>query len=235
MNHTYHYCYKITNKLSGKYYIGVHSTDVLCDEYMGSSKSLKVDIAKLGKKNFEFEILDFFESRIVAENFEESCITKEIILSEDCYNKGPGGKFGKNSLYNILSKNEYRKFCSDAGKKSAKFRTDETKKMIGRKAAETKKKQGIKPWNTKDNITKKDYTESLKKLSDASKQNQKNGKISCIGDNMRGKKLSKEHKTKLREAKRNQNRLMCEWCGKDNLTPPLYKRWHGKNCNKYVQ
>lgn len=32
----YHYIYKTTNLLSGRYYIGMHSTDKLEDGYMGS-------------------------------------------------------------------------------------------------------------------------------------------------------------------------------------------------------
>ena len=57
MDHKYHYCYKITNKINGKYYIGVHSTNNLSDGYMGSSRSLNEDIAKTSKNNFELLIL----------------------------------------------------------------------------------------------------------------------------------------------------------------------------------
>ena len=34
----YHYFYKITNLLNNKYYYGVHSTNDLNDQYMGSRK-----------------------------------------------------------------------------------------------------------------------------------------------------------------------------------------------------
>lgn len=44
MEKKYNYLYKITNKLSGKFYYGVHSTDILDDNYLCSSKWVKKDM-----------------------------------------------------------------------------------------------------------------------------------------------------------------------------------------------
>ena len=43
----YHFIYKTTNLLSGKYYIGMHSTDNLDDGYLGSGYRLRLAIKKM--------------------------------------------------------------------------------------------------------------------------------------------------------------------------------------------
>ena len=59
----YHFIYKTTNLLSGKYYIGMHSTDNLGDGYLGSGKRLRYSINKYGEENHNREILEFVDSR----------------------------------------------------------------------------------------------------------------------------------------------------------------------------
>ena len=59
----YHFIYKTTNLLSGKYYWGMHSTNDLNDGYMGSGKRLRYSINKHGKENHKVEIWEFLNSR----------------------------------------------------------------------------------------------------------------------------------------------------------------------------
>ena len=60
----YHFIYKTTNLLSGKYYIGMHSTDDLNDGYLGSGTLLRRSLNKYGKENHSIEILEFLNSRV---------------------------------------------------------------------------------------------------------------------------------------------------------------------------
>ena len=64
-----HYLYKITNKVNGKYYIGIHSfpkdkgLTPLNDGYWGSGVLIKRAIKEEGRENFKKEILKTFSTR----------------------------------------------------------------------------------------------------------------------------------------------------------------------------
>ena len=61
--HTHHYIYKTTCSITGKYYIGMHSTSNLEDGYLGSGKRLWYSINKHGKENHSVEILEWLPDR----------------------------------------------------------------------------------------------------------------------------------------------------------------------------
>ena len=54
-----HYFYRITNKINGKYYLGVrsYSGDPEKDYYMGSGPVIRAAVRKYGKQNFTRERL----------------------------------------------------------------------------------------------------------------------------------------------------------------------------------
>ena len=56
--HTHHYIYKITCNVTGKYYIGMHSTSNLEDSYFGSGTVLWRSIKKYGRNTHIKEILE---------------------------------------------------------------------------------------------------------------------------------------------------------------------------------
>lgn len=89
----YHYFYKITNKIDGKFYYGVHNTDNLEDGYSGSGKILKLAYKKYGIENFEKVIEKFFDSEDEAFNYEREIVNEEMIKDPNCYNAQIGGKY----------------------------------------------------------------------------------------------------------------------------------------------
>lgn len=91
-NVKYHFVYKTTNLINGKWYIGKHSTSNLDDGYLGSSKHLKSAIKKYGKQNFKREIICFCDSEQDAYIKEAELVTMEVVKNPMTYNKMPGGE-----------------------------------------------------------------------------------------------------------------------------------------------
>lgn len=90
----YHFIYKTTNILSGKYYIGMHSTDNLDDGYLGSGKRLRYSINKYGEENHSREILEFLDSRKELKRREEEIVNLNEIAKIECMNLKVGGTGG---------------------------------------------------------------------------------------------------------------------------------------------
>lgn len=89
----YHYFYKITNVVNGKFYYGVHNTTNVDDGYMGSGFALKKAIIKYGVENFRKEILKFFDNEEDAFAYEKEIVNENLIKDENCYNIQIGGKY----------------------------------------------------------------------------------------------------------------------------------------------
>ena len=101
----YHYFYKITNNVNGKYYYGVHNTDNLEDGYMGSGKLLHIAYKKYGIENFKKEILKFFDTMDEAFEYEHEIVNEEAVNNSQCYNIQKGGKyFNTNGMVPVIDK-----------------------------------------------------------------------------------------------------------------------------------
>lgn len=94
----HHFVYKITNNVNGMIYIGVHSTKLVDDGYMGSGTLLKKDIKKYGVDAFEREILYNFSTREEALLKESEIVTYDFIKNHNVYNLVLGGGIGVRSV-----------------------------------------------------------------------------------------------------------------------------------------
>lgn len=87
----FHCFYKIVNLINGKFYYGIHSTNNLFDNYLGSGEVLKKAHKKYGKENFLKIIIMNFSSRASANNYERLIVNKDLIDNQMCYNMKTGG------------------------------------------------------------------------------------------------------------------------------------------------
>ena len=92
------YFYKITNNINKHFYYGIHSTENIDDNYMGSGKRLKRAIKKYGVKNFTKEILYFFSTREDALLYEYKIVNEQLINDDNCYNIIKGGGFNTKNM-----------------------------------------------------------------------------------------------------------------------------------------
>ena len=90
----YHYIYKTTNVINGKYYIGMHSTDNLNDGYMGSGKRLWNSIKYHGKENHVCEILEYCKDRKELIKREGEIVNEQLLNEDLCMNLRTGGTGG---------------------------------------------------------------------------------------------------------------------------------------------
>jgi len=93
-NKKYHFTYKTTNLINGRYYLGMHSTNRINDGYLGSGKRLYYELNKYGRDNFKFEILEEFESREELVQAEINLITEQDLKNPNCLNLKQGGSGG---------------------------------------------------------------------------------------------------------------------------------------------
>ncbi len=113
---TIHYLYKTTCLITGRWYIGMHSTHNLDDGYMGSGRRLRASLRKYGVDNHIKEILEFFESRELLIEAEKEAITAEMVLDKNCMNLMCGGTGG----YISEEQQRHRSMC--AGLKFSEIR-----------------------------------------------------------------------------------------------------------------
>jgi hypothetical protein len=103
-----HYLYKITNKLNGRFYIGIHSTEDINDGYMGSGSLIMQAIKKYGKKNFEKTIIKYCETREKLVELEERVVNKRFVARKDTYNLSTGGAGAESSWEKSNEKIAYK-------------------------------------------------------------------------------------------------------------------------------
>lgn len=136
----YHFLYKTTCTVTGRYYVGVHSTDNIDDDYLGSGKRFRFSVEKHGRENHKREILEMFSDRKSLLIRESEIVNDDLLNDELCMNlvKGGGG------FLSIEDETKRRMSMSHLGRKNspearAKISaalmghqtSEETRKLIG--------------------------------------------------------------------------------------------------------
>jgi len=94
------FIYKTTNKINGKSYIGMCSSEKRFDTYLGSGKLLKQAITKYGKENFEREVLTECDTDNELRQAEAKWINHyDAINNPNFYNLMEGGRGGHTGFH----------------------------------------------------------------------------------------------------------------------------------------
>ena len=109
----YHYIYKTTCKVTGKFYVGMHSTDNLDDGYLGSGKILGYSRKKYGDENHTREILEMLPSREALKAREKEIVNEALLADSLNINLKYGGDGGWDHIKTLPG---YKKQLELAGK-----------------------------------------------------------------------------------------------------------------------
>ena len=135
--------YKITNMVNGKIYIGVHKTDNLNDDYMGSGKLVKAAQEKYGIENFTREYLQVFDNAEDMFNMESELVNEEFIARNDTYNLALGGNGGCGKAF-VKRFNEDEDFRNEVCARLKPFRWTGLEFLGKKHSEETKAKMSEK-------------------------------------------------------------------------------------------
>lgn len=202
--------YKTINILSRKYYIGKHKTKNINDSYLGSGKAILNAIKRYGKENFRKEILFVFDNEVDMDNKEKELVTEEFINNVKNYNCGIGGKGGPH-FKNKVHSEETKQKISETVKKT--FSCEEVKKKFLKACKKRVYLNTLKNGrNANYKVSRKKWVRNLEKTQEKLIKREENisngwekGRIIDCGFKVspnKGKKLSKEHKKKISEAKK---------------------------------
>lgn len=191
-NKKYHYLYKTTNLINGKYYYGMHSTNDLDDGYIGSGSYLRNAIHKHGKKNFKREILEYFDSREELVQGEIDLITDELLNEDLCMNLKPGGDGGWTLEHTKKSNKKQKELRETDPEWVKKYSENQSKALKNAYNNGTRIGTHFYDWTDKTHTD-----ETKKKMSESSKsmcKGEKNGSFgTCwITKDGKNKKIKKE-------------------------------------------
>lgn len=115
------YNYITTNLLNNKQYVGMHSTNNVDDNYLGTGQLMLKALKKYGKKYFKREILCICQTLKEANDNEKIFIEKYNTLNPNGYNLSPTGGLGFKGCHSeearqkmIGNKNAVGTICSES-------------------------------------------------------------------------------------------------------------------------
>lgn len=91
----FHVIYKTICTSTGRFYVGMHSTDNLDDSYLGSGVFLWRSIKKYGPENHRREILEHLPDRESLRLREEKIVDEKFLNDPMCMNLMRGGNGGR--------------------------------------------------------------------------------------------------------------------------------------------
>jgi len=130
-----HIIYKTTNKLNGRFYIGMHSTENIEDGYLGSGRRIKAELNKYGKENFVREILECLPSREALEQREAEIVCETLLKDPLCLNLKNGGEGGGK----IWSEEHRKNFISSS--RTSNLKGSQKARDIAKRSKETRKER----------------------------------------------------------------------------------------------
>lgn len=124
--------YKITNLINGKIYVGVHKTDNLEDDYMGSGVYIKRAIEKHGVENFKKEYLFVYDNADDMYNAETVIVNEQFVESHETYNLKTGGYGGAVNMKDTdyYKSGQHEKNYTSARKKASQAHRDAKTRRI---------------------------------------------------------------------------------------------------------
>ena len=208
--------YKITNVLNQSFYIGVHKTLFLNDDYMGSGKLIKRAIKKHGKENFKKEILELFDTEEAMLKREEEIVTFDFIESHKVYNLMPGGGYGSKDKNGLTFE--------------GRNHTSESKEKIGKSSKnrnfsiESRKKMSDNNFAKRDPDRHREIVRRKRgKMTESHRKN--------LSDSIKLKMKEKDYVSPNKGLKR--AKIKCPFCEKEGAKSTM-KRWHFDNCKNNV-
>lgn len=197
----YYFLYRTVNLVNGKFYVGVHSTNDICDDYIGSGVLLKRAIKRYGIDNFRRDILLFFSNENMMYNYESCIVNDEFILDDHNYNIARGGR-GDPNYYTSNGIIERRERCNTGERNPMYGKTHSIKSKLKMKRIRLKNPTGT-------------YTrteETIEKLRNS----------------LKNKTKSDDARKSMSKAQRNIKPQTCPHCGKTGTHN--MKRYHFDNC-----
>lgn len=242
----YHYIYKTTCVITGRYYLGMHTSEDMNDSYLGSGTILRKSIKKYGRENHIKEIICYCESRKTLQDKERELINESLLSDPLCMNLKIGGEGGgqkgvKRSVETVANMRKARQRLLAQGwtmsqesinnmkaKNTGRTHRPETKQ----KMSESKKGRKLGPF-TDEHKAKLSAARQKRVISDETR-----AKISSsLTNNSKNKgwQLTPEAREKQKEASRialsNKPKevIACPHCGKIGGKPAMM-RHHFENC-----
>jgi hypothetical protein len=186
--------YVVTNRLNGKFYIGVHETPNPHDDYLGSGTSITKAVKKYGRENFYREVVEFYPDSDSAYSAEAEIVTEDLIRHPMCYNNTVGG-IGGWSHIDIRGDNHHMRRGG-----SAKVWESRKKKQNWRESLAETVRRNIKKAH-EFNTGKKRPREIVEKIA-KSNTGQKRSPESCLKMSIAAKnkpQMSEETRRKISE------------------------------------